>query len=208
MMSKYHLHLKKNPESLLAKIVGIYGIRITEKDKVYHVLMENLDPIDEKFVRFKYDLKFSTVNRKEYKNKSDVRIVQNELVNGEKGDPILKEILHMEQLPFKGSLDQLDRKLTGRPQLPKSKYASSTGSESRSKEGKSKKKSSSSEDYKVKGKFLSSQSGSRSNENEKHTSSEEDEDDVDDTGYQANREKYQDNFGYADQREMLDAQKI
>jgi 1-phosphatidylinositol-4-phosphate 5-kinase len=69
ILPKYHLHLKENPQSLLAKIVGLYAIRISDKDKVYHVLMESLDPIDESFIKFKYDLKFSTVNRREYKNR-------------------------------------------------------------------------------------------------------------------------------------------
>jgi len=31
--------------------------------------MENLDPIEESFIRFKYDLKFSSVNRREFKRK-------------------------------------------------------------------------------------------------------------------------------------------
>jgi len=35
ILPKYHLHLKKNPKSLFAKIVGIYSIRIGNKDKVY-----------------------------------------------------------------------------------------------------------------------------------------------------------------------------
>jgi hypothetical protein len=35
ILSKYHLHLKKNPKSLMAKIVGIYSIKIGNKDKVY-----------------------------------------------------------------------------------------------------------------------------------------------------------------------------
>lgn len=35
MLPKYHLHLKKNRRSLLAKIIGVYSIRIGDKDKVY-----------------------------------------------------------------------------------------------------------------------------------------------------------------------------
>ena len=35
ILPKYHLHLKKNPKSLMAKIVGIYSIKIGNKDKVY-----------------------------------------------------------------------------------------------------------------------------------------------------------------------------
>ncbi len=37
--------------------------------------MESLDPIDESFIKFKYDLKFSTINRKEFKKKSEAKVV-------------------------------------------------------------------------------------------------------------------------------------
>jgi hypothetical protein len=80
ILPKYHNHLKKYPNSLLAKIVGIYGVKIGDKDKVYHVLMESLDPIDDFFIKFKYDLKFSTVNRREYKNRQEVKCVRDELL--------------------------------------------------------------------------------------------------------------------------------
>ena len=69
ILPKYHCHLKKVPTSVLAKIVGIYSIKIAEKTKVYHILMESVDPVNECFIRFKYDLKFSTVNRREYKSR-------------------------------------------------------------------------------------------------------------------------------------------
>ena len=69
ILPKYHSHLKKVPNSVLAKIVGIYSIKIAEKTKVYNILMESVDPVNEYFIRFKYDLKFSTVNRREYKSR-------------------------------------------------------------------------------------------------------------------------------------------
>jgi hypothetical protein len=69
ILPKYHMHLKKNSKTLLAKIVGVYSIKIGNKDKVYQILMESLDPIDESFIKFKYDLKFSSVNRREFKRK-------------------------------------------------------------------------------------------------------------------------------------------
>ena len=75
ILPKYHLHLKLNPRSLLAKIVGMYAIRISGKDKVYQILMESVDPIDESFIKFKYDLKFSTVNRREFKRKQEIKAV-------------------------------------------------------------------------------------------------------------------------------------
>lgn len=81
IIAKYHQHLKKNAKSLMAKIVGVYSIKIGKKDKVYQILMESLDPIEESFIRFKYDLKFSTVNRREFKHKQEVKVVQNELID-------------------------------------------------------------------------------------------------------------------------------
>ena len=89
LLPKYHHHLKKHPNSLLAKIVGVYSIKIADKDKVYHVLMESLDPVDESFIRFKYDLKFSTVNRREYKSRQEVKMVRDELLEE---NPILEEL--------------------------------------------------------------------------------------------------------------------
>ena len=35
ILPKYHLHLKRNRRSLMARIVGIYSIKIADKDKVY-----------------------------------------------------------------------------------------------------------------------------------------------------------------------------
>jgi len=89
ILPKYHIHLKKHPNSLLAKIVGVYSIRIADKDKVYHVLMESLDPIDDYFIKFKYDLKFSTVNRREYKSRQEVKVVRDELLEQ---NPLLEEL--------------------------------------------------------------------------------------------------------------------
>lgn len=131
ILPKYHSHLKKHPNSLLAKIVGIYAIRIADKDKVYHVLMESLDPMDESFIRFKYDLKFSTVNRREYKNRHEVKVVREELLEN---NPLLEELF-----PKKKDLTQLheiDKNNQGLKKL-----ASSNGSDHRSRDTKTKSKS-------------------------------------------------------------------
>lgn len=89
ILPKYHMHLKKNSKTLLAKIIGVYSIKIGNKDKVYQILMESLDPIDESFIKFKYDLKFSSVNRREFKRKQEVKVVQNELLEQ---DPTISEL--------------------------------------------------------------------------------------------------------------------
>lgn len=74
----------------MAKIVGIYSIRIADKTKVYHILMESLDPINDRFIKFKYDLKFSTVNRREYKTRGEANMVRDELLEM---NPALSEII-------------------------------------------------------------------------------------------------------------------
>lgn len=83
LLPKYHQHLKKNPKSLLAKILGIYSIKIEGKDKVYQILMESVDPVDEAFIRFKYDLKFSSINRDEFKSTKEVEFVRQTMLGKE-----------------------------------------------------------------------------------------------------------------------------
>ena len=58
--------------------------------------MESLDPIDEQFIKFKYDLKFSSVNRREFKRKQEVKLVQNELLEQ---DPLMKNLMIQELFP-------------------------------------------------------------------------------------------------------------
>lgn len=89
LLPKYHQHLKKNPKSILSKILGIYAIKIEGKDKVYQILMESVDPVDESFIRFKYDLKFSSINRDEFKNSDECEFVRKELL---KKDADLQEL--------------------------------------------------------------------------------------------------------------------
>lgn len=52
-------------------------------------MMESLDPMDEQFIKFKYDLKFSTVNRREYKSRHEVNLVRDELLEA---NPFLEEL--------------------------------------------------------------------------------------------------------------------
>ena len=59
----YHTHMQRNPQSLLAKIYGIFKVKIHKNKKFYHVLMQNLDPVEQSHVVLKYDMKFSTVQR-------------------------------------------------------------------------------------------------------------------------------------------------
>jgi len=77
LVKEYHSHLNNNPRSLLAKIYGCFSIRVNNKNKVYHILMENLDPLDDEHILFKYDMKFSTVNRKEINSNNTIRAIKN-----------------------------------------------------------------------------------------------------------------------------------
>lgn len=172
ILPKYHLHLKKHPNSLLAKIVGIYGIKIGDKDKVYHVLMESLDPIDESLIRFKYDLKFSTVNRREYKNRQEVKVVRDELLEG---NPALEELF-----PKKKDLTSLNE--IDKNNLGVKKLTSSNGSDNRSKEAKSRvksKKSKSIESGEQTQKNSKGDTKSKTNTNTNSNSNDQDSDDDD-----------------------------
>ena len=82
------------PNSVLAKIFGIYSIKIAEKTKVYHILMESVDPINEYFIKFKYDLKFSSVNRREYRSRLEANIVREELLET---NPYIHELFEVQK---------------------------------------------------------------------------------------------------------------
>jgi len=93
-VKNYHAHLNDNPRSLLAKIYGCFSIKVNNKNKVYHILMENLDPLDDEFILFKYDMKFSTVNRKEINSNSTIRAIKNTFL---KQMPWAKELFDNEE---------------------------------------------------------------------------------------------------------------
>jgi hypothetical protein len=134
ILPKYHEHLKKYPNSLLAKIVGVYAIRISDKDKVYHALMESLDPIDESFIRFKYDLKFSTVNRREYKSRQEVKVVLDELLET---NPLLEELFPKKK--DLTSLHEIDKSNLGMKKVGNSNSSDTKSRDTFSKITKSKK---------------------------------------------------------------------
>jgi len=64
IMPKYKAHLKKNPNSLLSKILGLFTVEATNFSTVNIMLMENtLRLKDPKRLKYVFDLKGSTVNR-------------------------------------------------------------------------------------------------------------------------------------------------
>jgi hypothetical protein len=100
LVKNYHAHLNANPRSLLAKIYGCFSIRVNNKNKVYHILMENLDPLDDEFILFKYDMKFSTVNRKEINSNTTIRAIKNTFL---KQMPWAKELFDVPEELFNDS---------------------------------------------------------------------------------------------------------
>lgn len=176
ILPKYHLHLRKNAKTLLAKIVGIYSIKIGNKDKVYQILMESLDPVDESFIKFKYDLKFSSVNRREFKRKQEVKVVQEELLK--QTDKLIGELFPATK-PSINSLKRLDDPKNLVPSASsdsKSKEGKRSGGKRRSKGGGT--SSDTTNDQKTQSK---SKEKSKSSSNEQGDSDEdEDEDDMDD----------------------------
>lgn len=100
LVKNYHSHLRDNNRSLLAKIYGCFSIKVNNKNKVYHILMENLDPLDDEFILFKYDMKFSTVNRKEINSNSTIRAIKNTFL---KQLPWAKELFDVPEEGFDDS---------------------------------------------------------------------------------------------------------
>jgi hypothetical protein len=89
--------------------------------------MESLDPIDETFIKFKYDLKFSTVNRREYKSREEVKVVRDELLES---NPFLDELFPKQK--DLTCLAEIDKNNLGNMK----KLASSNGSDTKSRETK------------------------------------------------------------------------
>jgi len=42
-IGKYLEHLKKNPKSLIAKIFGLFSLKLDKIKKAYFIIMQNLD---------------------------------------------------------------------------------------------------------------------------------------------------------------------
>jgi len=61
----YIEHNLRYPESLIGKIFGVFTVKKAGNDPIYLALMENTTQLkDEKMLRYKFDLKGSTLGRK------------------------------------------------------------------------------------------------------------------------------------------------
>jgi 1-phosphatidylinositol-4-phosphate 5-kinase len=64
IMPMYSEYLKRNPDSLLGKILGLFTVATSKFSPVHIILMENTVRLkDPKELKFKFDLKGSTVDR-------------------------------------------------------------------------------------------------------------------------------------------------
>lgn len=64
ILSEYAEHLEQNPNSLMAKILGVYTITQQSTDPVCVMLMENtLKVEDRECLQYVFDLKGSSVDR-------------------------------------------------------------------------------------------------------------------------------------------------
>ena len=63
LLPSYYLHVLDHPDSMLARILGVFSVRASHMDKIYIVIMRNLLGSDKQFVRRIYDLKGSTFKR-------------------------------------------------------------------------------------------------------------------------------------------------
>lgn len=63
LFSFYHEHVATNPRSLLARIYGVYSVKIDQQAPVYLILMGNTAQCQDSRVLHKFDLKGSIVKR-------------------------------------------------------------------------------------------------------------------------------------------------
>jgi len=88
ILPAYINHFKKNPESVIAKIYGVFTLKVDSPEERYNlILMRNINGLPSNYVKRKYDLKGSTVGRRAIK---------------------LKENISMNELQFIGNMKDLD----------------------------------------------------------------------------------------------------
>jgi len=59
----YFEHINQYPDSLIARIYGVYSVQMDDMDPVYLILMGNTKQIDDKYIKKVYDLKGSMIKR-------------------------------------------------------------------------------------------------------------------------------------------------
>lgn len=90
---KYQEHLEGNADGcIFARIYGVFCLRIENVSKYYFIIMQNLEPFPSHSVVFRYDLKFSEVNRKHVDAEADLQVIHDFLISK---DENYREVLNM-----------------------------------------------------------------------------------------------------------------
>lgn len=63
MFKEYYLHISENPNSLIARVYGVYSIMVEDMSIIYFMLMGNTKKVDSSYMRRIYDLKGSILKR-------------------------------------------------------------------------------------------------------------------------------------------------
>jgi hypothetical protein len=63
MFEEYYLHITQYPNSLIARVYGVYSIKVEGMSIVYYMMMGNTKKIDSSYMRRLYDLKGSMLKR-------------------------------------------------------------------------------------------------------------------------------------------------
>jgi len=71
MLESYFWHCAENPNTLIAKIIGIYTFEGFDIGRTTLIMMKNIAKVNRKAFLRVYDLKGSTYDRQVYKNKQD-----------------------------------------------------------------------------------------------------------------------------------------
>ena len=89
MLPAYYEHLDSFEGSKLAKIFGIFTIRMDKFEPIHVMIMQNTMPnVDNTSLSFVYDMKGSSINREVLKKMSGVEVKK----NGPTGGLVLKDL--------------------------------------------------------------------------------------------------------------------
>ncbi|CDW91623.1 phosphatidylinositol 4-phosphate 5-kinase-like protein 1 [Stylonychia lemnae] len=92
LAKSYSDHIFKNEDTLLARILGMFSFKVQNQKKQYFILMQNLDYLPSNKVIFRYDLKFSEVNRQKIVSEQILNTVIDILINRHQN---IKEIINL-----------------------------------------------------------------------------------------------------------------
>lgn len=89
---------------IMARILGLFCMRIDQTSKHYFIIMQNLDFFPQQSVIFRYDLKFSEVNRQHVDAIADLQVINDLLMSK---DETVREVLNFQKSPQSLNLFQV-----------------------------------------------------------------------------------------------------